>query len=80
MSALAVYDPVERFQELDFYGYDVVGGRGGTVHADAFELRVPVDAVFLAVAALPHEPIHGRGVHHDHAAGLVFDRVRSGVQ
>lgn len=77
ISALAVDNAVERFQKFDLHGDQAVRGRGSAIHADALELDAVLDAVFLAVASLPYEPIgngHRRMIHHYHA-GLILNGV-----
>lgn len=77
VSALAIDNTIERFEKLDLYGDQIVRGCGSAIHTDALELYPVFDAVFLAVAALPHKPIgygHGRVIHYYHT-GLILNRV-----
>lgn len=83
MPAFAVDDAIERLQELDFNGDDIVGGCSSAVYPDALQLRPVLDAVVRPVTGLPHEPVShchgGRSVHHDHAIcrpGIVVHAVR----
>lgn len=77
VSAFAVDDAVELFQEFDFHGDDAVRGRAAAIHADALELYPVLDAVFLPVADLAHEPVGHGGVHHYHA-GIILAGVHAG--